>query len=102
MAAIVCKACPRHVQFDRVQAIYEQYTELFGTNKPMLEQFFIYVKNVAQGDFGFSFSQYPRTVADVIKASIWWTMALQFPAIIVGWLIGNTARRAGGLSQGGL
>ena len=42
-----------------VQAIYEQYTELFGTNKPMLEQFFIYVKNVLHGDFGFSFSQYP-------------------------------------------
>jgi peptide/nickel transport system permease protein len=56
----------------------------------MLEQFFIYVKNVLRGDFGFSFSQYPRTVADVIKSSIWWTVALQFPAIIVGWLIGNS------------
>jgi peptide/nickel transport system permease protein len=43
-----------------------------------------------QGDFGFSFSQYPRTVVDVIKASIGWTIALQFPAIIVGWLIGNS------------
>ena len=73
-----------------VQAIYQQYTELFGTNKPMLEQFLIYVKNVYRGDFGFSFSQYPRAVADVIKASIWWTICLQFPAIIVGWLIGNT------------
>ena len=56
----------------------------------LLEQFFIYVKNVFQGDFGFSFSQYPRTVADVIEASIWWTVCLQFPAIIVGWMIGNT------------
>jgi peptide/nickel transport system permease protein len=73
-----------------VQAIYQQYTELFGTNKPMLQQFFMYVKNVIHGDFGFSFSQYPRTVASVIKASIWWTICLQFPAIIVGWLIGNT------------
>jgi peptide/nickel transport system permease protein len=72
------------------QAIYRQYTELFGTNRPMLEQFFIYVKNVVHGDFGFSFSQYPRTVSSVIKASIWWTICLQFPAIIVGWLIGNT------------
>jgi peptide/nickel transport system permease protein len=73
-----------------VQAIYQQYTELFGTNKPMLEQFFIYVKNVYHGDFGFSFSFYPRTVADVLKSSILWTIGLQFPAIIVGWLIGNT------------
>jgi peptide/nickel transport system permease protein len=73
-----------------VQAIYQQYTELFGTNRPMLEQFFLYVRNVYHGDFGFSFSAYPRTVASVIRASIWWTICLQFPAIIVGWLIGNT------------
>jgi peptide/nickel transport system permease protein len=63
---------------------------LFGTNKPMLQQFFIYLQNVVHGDFGFSFSQYPRTVADTLKSAIWWTVALQFPAIIVGWIIGNT------------
>jgi peptide/nickel transport system permease protein len=28
-------------------------------------------------------------VVDVLKASIGWTVALQFPAIIVGWIIGN-------------
>jgi peptide/nickel transport system permease protein len=73
-----------------VQAIYEQYTELFGTNRPLIEQFFIYLRNVANGDFGFSISQFPRTVADVIRASMMWTVCLQFPAIIVGWMIGNT------------
>jgi len=73
-----------------VQKIYEQYVELFHTDRPMLEQFVIYIGNVARGDFGFSFSQYPRTVASVIRASFWWTIVLQFPAIVVGWLIGNT------------
>ena len=73
-----------------IQEVYEQYAELFGTNKPMLEQFFLYVKNVMRGDFGVSFSQYPRTVGDILGSSIWWTICLQFPAIIVGWLIGNS------------
>lgn len=73
-----------------VQKVYEQYAELFGTNKPILEQFAIYMRNISRGDFGLSFSQYPRPVADIIQASIWWTVALQFPAIIVGWLVGNT------------
>jgi peptide/nickel transport system permease protein len=90
VAAIVARFAQGMSNSAGVQAIYQQYTELFGTNKPMIEQFFIYVKNVLHGDFGFSFSQYPRTVADVLKASIWWTICLQFPAIIVGWLIGNT------------
>jgi peptide/nickel transport system permease protein len=90
VAAIVSRLAQGMSNTTGVQAIYEKYAELFGTNKPMLEQFFIYVRNVFRGDFGFSFSQYPRTVADVIKSSIWWTVGLHFPAIVVGWLIGNT------------
>jgi len=67
-----------------IQKVYEQYAELFGTNKPLHEQFFLYLKNVSQGNFGLSFSQYPRPVADIIQSSIWWTMSLQLPAILVG------------------
>ncbi|HEX7619636.1 MAG TPA: ABC transporter permease [Anaerolineales bacterium] len=90
VAAIVARLAQGMSNATGIQKIYQQYTELFGTNKPMLEQFFLYVRNVVHGDFGFSFSQYPRTVADVLKSSVWWTVCLQFPAIIVGWLIGNT------------
>lgn len=72
-----------------IQAVYDEYADLFGTKKPMLEQFAIYIGNVLRGDLGTSFSQYPRSVSDIIRSSIWWTVALQFPAIIVGWIIGN-------------
>jgi peptide/nickel transport system permease protein len=89
VAAIVARMAQGQTNATGVQAIYEQYTELFGTNKPMMVQFFIYLKNVIHGDFGFSFSQYPRTVANVLKSSLWWTVILQFPAIIIGFLIGN-------------
>jgi len=90
VAAIVARLAQGVNNTTGIQAIYQQYADLFGTNKPMLEQFFIYINNVAHGNFGFSFSQYPRTVADVLKSSVWWTVCLQFPAIIVGWIIGNT------------
>ena len=90
VAGIVARLAQNMSNTAGVQAIYEQYAELFGTSKPMHEQFFLYVRNVVRGDFGFSFSQYPRTVADVLRTSIWWTVGLQFPAIIVGWLLGNT------------
>jgi peptide/nickel transport system permease protein len=89
VAAIVSRLAQGMSNATGVQAIYQQYTDLFHTNKPILEQFIFYVTNVLHGDFGFSFSQYPRTVADAIGSSIWWTIGLQFPAIIVGWLIGN-------------
>jgi peptide/nickel transport system permease protein len=101
VAVIVSRLAQGMSNASGVQAIYQQYSDLFGTNKPLLQQFFIYIQNVAHGDFGFSFSQYPRTVADVIKTSIWWTIALQFPAIIVGWLIGNTLGALAGYIKGG-
>ena len=90
VAAIVARMAQGMSNATGVQAIYEQYTKLFGTDRSIIEQFFIYVRNVFRGDFGYSISQYPRTVADVVKSSLWWTVCLQFPAIIVGWLIGNT------------
>lgn len=101
VAAIVSRMAQGMSNATGIQAIYQQYTELFGTNKPILEQFFIYVKNVLQGDFGYSISQYPRTVADVISSSIGWTICLQFPAIIVGWLIGNTLGALAAYLKGG-
>ena len=74
---------------NQVKAVYEYYQKVFGLDKPMIVQFFLFVKNALKGDFGISFSQYPRTVANIIKTSIGWTLALQIPAILVGWIIGN-------------
>ncbi len=101
VAAIVARLAQGMTNTTGVQAIYQQYADLFGTQRPMLEQFFIYVRNVVHGDFGFSFSQYPRTVADTLRSSIWWTVCLQFPAIIVGWLIGNTLGALAAYLKGG-
>ncbi|MGB5058059.1 MAG: ABC transporter permease [Candidatus Promineifilaceae bacterium] len=101
VAAIVARQAQGMSNTAGVQAIYEQYTELFGTSKPMYEQFILYVRNVLQGDFGFSFSQYPRTVLDVIRSALWWTIILQFPAIIVGWLIGNSLGALAAYLKGG-
>jgi peptide/nickel transport system permease protein len=90
VAAITARLAQGMSSSTGMKEVYEQYATLFGTNKPILEQFFIYVKNVLHGDFGTSFSQFPRPVADILRSSIWWTLCLQFPAIIVGWIIGNT------------
>ena len=72
-----------------VRVIYEHYAREFGTDKPMWDQFVIYIRNLSQGNFGISFGWYPRPVADILKNALPWTICLQFPAIIVGWVIGN-------------
>ncbi len=90
VAGIVARLAQGMSSSTGMKAVYEQYAALFGLDKPLLTQFFLYVNNVLHGSFGASFTQYPRPVVDIIRSSIWWTVCLQFPAIIVGWIIGNT------------
>jgi ABC-type dipeptide/oligopeptide/nickel transport systems, permease components len=72
-----------------VQRVIENYTKEFGLDKSVPEQFVIYIGKLFQGDMGVSFSRYPKTVSEVITSSVGWTLALQIPAIILGWILGN-------------
>ncbi len=54
-----------------------------------LSQFFVYIGNVFKGDLGLSYSQYPKPVVEIIKESLPWTLAIQAPTIILGWIVGN-------------
>jgi peptide/nickel transport system permease protein len=42
-----------------------------------------------RGDLGTSILQHPKRVGDIIKNALPWTLALQLPTIIFGWIIGN-------------
>jgi peptide/nickel transport system permease protein len=90
VAAITARIAQGMSTSTGVKEIYENYAKQFGINKPIYEQFAIYVRNVFKGEFGVSFTQYPRPVADIIRSAVTWTLALQLPAIIVGWFLGNT------------
>ncbi len=89
VATITARAATGITNTTAIQQIYEDYAEKFGTDQPIHIQFLNYVKNLLQGNMGISFGQYPRPVSDIISASIVWTLALQLPAIIIGWFIGN-------------
>ena len=89
VATITAKVAEGVTDAAAVQAIYERYAEEFGINKSLFEQFFIFVGNALRGNLGTSFSQYPRTVNNIIGTALPWSLALQFPAIIVGWILGN-------------
>ncbi|TNF89799.1 MAG: ABC transporter permease [Gammaproteobacteria bacterium] len=41
--------------------------EKYGLNKPILDQYFIYMGNILRGDFGISFTQENRLVNDIIR-----------------------------------
>jgi ABC-type dipeptide/oligopeptide/nickel transport system permease component len=51
-------------------------------------QFLRYIGNVFKGDLGLSY-QNNEPVTNVIKKSLPWTLLIQAPTILLGWIIGN-------------
>jgi peptide/nickel transport system permease protein len=74
---------------DQMARVHAEYVDEFGLDEPMWEQFLVYLRNLATGDLGVSFSSYPAEVRGLIEDALPWTVALQLPAIVVGWLLGN-------------
>jgi len=74
---------------EQLQQVHEKYMAEFGLDKPLWQQFFIYIGNVFQGNLGTSFAQYPASVNTLIAQALPWSIAIMLPAIIVGWILGN-------------
>jgi len=83
------------------QRIYADFTREFGLDKPMWQQFITYVVAIFHGDLGKSFANYPTPVNSLIGQALPWTLALQVPAILLGWIIGNVLGAVAAYKGGG-
>lgn len=61
-------------------------TERFGLDRPMYEQYFIWITNFVQGDFGRSF-EHEREVSELIGDRILLTVILAMSTVIFTWII---------------
>lgn len=74
---------------DQLRLIHENFTREFGLDQPLWQQFFTYVGKLLHGDLGTSFGQYPASVNTLVAQALPWSIVLQLPAIMVGWIVGN-------------
>jgi peptide/nickel transport system permease protein len=87
--AIVSSITQGMTDQNSVKKVYDTFAKEFGVDKPIWEQYFLYLSKVVQGDLGTSFGQYPKKVTTILGNAVPWTLALQFPAILCGWFLGN-------------
>ena len=52
----------------------------FGLDKPLYEQYLIYLWNIAHLDFGFSMASYPMRVSTLMAGALPWTLISSRPA----------------------
>jgi peptide/nickel transport system permease protein len=71
------------------KALVEEYTRRFGLDKSPAEQYVAYLRQLAQGDLGYSISVFPSTVGDLLKGAIPWTVGLLFVTTVISWTLGS-------------
>ena len=61
----------------------------FGLDAPMPQQYLNYLKNSVTFDLGYSLTQFPARVQDMVADALPWTLGLLLLATIVSWIVGN-------------
>jgi ABC-type dipeptide/oligopeptide/nickel transport system permease component len=74
-------------EFPAPQAYIDEIRKLFGLDKPLYVQLWLYMKNILKGNLGFSF-YYRQPVTTVILERVPATMQLMVPAIILSAIAG--------------
>lgn len=64
----------------------EELRALYGMNKPLIVRYFIWLKNIFQGDFGFSL-QHMQPVTTLINQYIWNSFIVALATLFFTWTI---------------
>jgi peptide/nickel transport system permease protein len=67
--------------------VQQEMRHRFGLDRPMIEQYFIYIKKTFSGDFGISF-QHGIKVSVIIAERFWNTIFLTVPSLFLAYLLG--------------
>jgi peptide/nickel transport system permease protein len=66
----------------KLEFIKQQY----GFDKPMIEQYFVWLTGLLQGDFGYSF-EFSRPVSEVVGDRLSLSFVISFTTIIFTWIV---------------
>lgn len=78
-----------YLDADMSSEAQEMLMAQFGLDKPLLEQYFIFLKQLAHGNFGLSF-QYNQPAAKIVGGRFWNTAILMGASLFIAFFIGIT------------
>lgn len=65
------------------------YSAKFGLDKPLWEQYLTYLSDIARLNFGYSITNYPKTVNETIGEALPWTIGLLGVSTVIAFLLGT-------------
>ena len=74
---------------DAAKTMYTFYTQAFGLDLPVWQQYLNFWNALLHGDLGTSVFLYPQPVSKVILQAVPYDLLLLLPAILLSWFAGN-------------
>lgn len=71
------------------QELHGYFTESFGLDQPLWEQYLNFWRGLAHGDLGPSITYVGSSVSELIRAALPYTLSLLVPAILLSYIAGN-------------
>lgn len=67
--------------------VQQELRQRFGLDRPLSEQYFVYMRNMLSGDFGLSF-QTGVSAVTIITEKLWNTLFLMVPTLVLAYVLG--------------
>lgn len=71
------------------EEMVKAYEVKFGLDKPLWQQYLTYVSDMLRGDLGYSISNFPKTVVELVGEALPWTIGLLVTTTVMAFLIGT-------------
>lgn len=71
------------------EEMVQSYEKKFGLNEPLWKQYLTYMNDMAHFNLGYSISNFPKTVPELIGQGIWWTVGLLSVTTLVTFFLGT-------------
>ena len=89
IAALLGRMASRGRTIENGDEIVQLYRERLGLDEPLHIQYVNYMRDLLQGDMGYSLSFFPAKAEAVILRAIPWTIGLLTVSVLIAFLIGN-------------
>lgn len=89
VAAMISRMTAQSGYVENSEQIIQAWRTRFGLDGPIMVQYYRYLLSLAQGDLGYSLTNFPVTVWDLIKRGLPWTIFLLSLATLLAFLFGN-------------
>ena len=66
-----------------------EFRARWGLDLPLWEQYWLFLKRLAQGDLGISIAYFPAPVTEVFGTGLLWTMLLAGGSLVVAFCLGT-------------